>query len=167
MSPASVSTALGANMCPALLSDYLFADEVEDRASEFSYAEGGPQADRDKPCALVVDDVQDVTEMLATFLRHAGYNVVTADSAFEALRAARGQRFDVIVSDIGMPEMNGYELAEAVRTLPDYYGVPMIAVTGFTMYDDRERAIQSGFNAHLTKPINPMTLLELIERLRD
>ena len=154
-------------MCPTLLSEYLFADEAEGRMAEFSSTEDETQAGGDKPSALVVDDAADVTEMLAMFLRHAGYKVVTADSAFEALSAARGQHFDVIVSDIGMPQMNGYELAEAVRTLPDYYAVPMIAVTGFTMYDDRERAIQSGFNAHLTKPINPMALLELIERLRD
>ena len=167
MPPASVSPILISNMCPTLLSDYVFADEIDNRAVASPYAGDEPLAERNKPYALVVDDVADVTEMLATFLRHAGYNVVTADSAFEALRAARGQHFDVIVSDIGMPEMNGYELAEAVRTLPDYYAVPMIAVTGFTMYDDRERAIQSGFNAHLTKPINPMALLELIERLRD
>jgi two-component system CheB/CheR fusion protein len=66
-----------------------------------------------------------------------------------------------------MPGMNGYELAVALRQLPNCQSIPMIAVTGFSQYDDRARAIQSGFNAHLTKPINPMTLLELIERLRD
>ena len=63
--------------------------------------------------------------------------------------------------------MNGYELAEALRALPDYEHVPLIAVTGFSVYDDRGRAIQSGFNAHMTKPINPMTLLDLIKSLRE
>lgn len=119
-----------------------------------------------KPRALVVDDAQDVTEMIAMFLRHAGYEPVMAFNATEALDAARTGQFDVIVSDIGMPGMNGYELAVALRELPSYRTVPMIAVTGFSMYDDRGRALQSGFNAHLTKPINPMTLLELIKRLR-
>lgn len=120
-----------------------------------------------KPRALVVDDMPDVAEMLAMFLKHAGYAVVTALSAFDALEAANAAPFDVVVSDIGMPQMNGYELAKALRALPGYRAVPLIAVTGFSIYDDRGRALQSGFNAHLTKPIDPMSLLELIERLRD
>jgi two-component system CheB/CheR fusion protein len=120
-----------------------------------------------KPRALVVDDAHDVTEMIAMFLQHAGYEPVMAFNAREALDAARTGQFDVIVSDIGMPGMNGYELAVALRELPSYRTVPMIAVTGFSMYDDRGLALQSGFNAHLTKPINPATLLDLIKRLRD
>ena len=75
--------------------------------------------------------------------------------------------FDVIVSDIGMPEMNGYELARRLRALPGYANVPMIAVTGFSMYKDQTQALESGFNAHLSKPVNPTTLLDLIERLRE
>jgi two-component system CheB/CheR fusion protein len=115
----------------------------------------------------VVDDAPDVTEMIALFLQHAGYETVLAYSAYEALAAARDGSFDVVVSDIGMPGMNGYELAEELRRLPDYSGVPLIAVTGFSAFDDRGRALKSGFNAHLTKPINPMSLLELIQRLKE
>ncbi|HEX7999854.1 MAG TPA: response regulator [Pyrinomonadaceae bacterium] len=130
-------------------------------------ADESPEGERRKPRALVVDDAPDVTEMIALFLQHAGYEPVMAFNATEALNAARTGQFDVVVSDIGMPGMNGYELAVALRQLPNCQSIPMIAVTGFSQYDDRARAIQSGFNAHLTKPINPMTLLELIERLRD
>jgi two-component system CheB/CheR fusion protein len=125
------------------------------------------QQEQPKPRALVVDDARDVTEMLAMFLQHAGYDPVMAFTAKEALEAAHTEQFDVIVSDIGMPEMDGYELAIRLRELPGYEAVPMIAVTGFSMYDDRRRALESGFNAHLTKPINPSALLELIKRLRD
>lgn len=121
----------------------------------------------DKPRALVVDDAPDVTEMIAMFLQHVGYEAVMAFSASEALEAAQRDHFEVIVSDIGMPGMNGYDLAVALRALPDYSDVPMIAVTGFSMYDDRGRALASGFNAHMTKPINPMALLDLIKSLRD
>jgi two-component system CheB/CheR fusion protein len=129
---------------------------------------GGPPAERKgKPRALVVDDAPDVTEMLAMFLQHAGYETVMAFSAIEALETAQHDHFEVIVSDIGMPGMNGYDLAVALRALPEYSDVPMIAVTGFSMYDDRGRALESGFNAHMTKPINPMTLLDLIKSLRD
>lgn len=115
--------------------------------------------------ALVVDDVADVTEMLAVVLTHAGYNVVTAGSAPAALNAARQQHFDVIISDIGMPDMNGYQLAREVRQLPGYETVPMVAVTGYSMFDDKERSTKAGFNAHMTKPIDPRALLDLIEQL--
>ena len=116
---------------------------------------------------LVVDDVADVTEMIALFLQHAGYDVATAESASSALRVAGEKRFDVIISDIGMPEMNGYELAERLRGSTNYQGIPMIAVTGYSEYDDRIRALQAGFNAHLTKPIDPDILLDLIKHLLD
>lgn len=115
--------------------------------------------------ALVVDDVADVTEMLQVLLTHAGYNVVTAASAKAALQAAKDRQFDVIISDIGMPEMNGYQLAEALRLLPSYRSVPLVAVTGYSMFDDRERSLKAGFNAHMTKPIDPRALLDLIEQL--
>lgn len=121
---------------------------------------------KSKPRALVVDDAPDVTEMLAMFLEQAGFDAVMAFSAAEALEAATAERFEVIISDIGMPMMNGYELAVRLRSLPEYNTVPMIAVTGFSVYDDRGRALESGFNAHLTKPINPLALLNLITSLR-
>ena len=115
--------------------------------------------------ALVVDDVSDVTEMLSVLLTHAGYEVVSASSARAALEAVHKQHFDVIISDIGMPEMNGYQLAREIRQLPDYATVPMVAVTGYSMFDDKQRSLSAGFNAHLTKPIDPKVLLDLIEHL--
>jgi CheY-like chemotaxis protein len=115
--------------------------------------------------ALVVDDVADVTEMLAVLLTHAGYEVVTASSAPAALEVARNRKFDVIISDIGMPDMNGYQLARELRLLPGYESIPMVAVTGYSMFDDRERSKTAGFNAHMTKPIDPRALLNLIEQL--
>lgn len=115
--------------------------------------------------ALVVDDVADVTEMLEVLLTHAGYNVVTAASAKAALAAANERHFDVVISDIGMPEMNGYQLAEALRKLPEYEKVPLVAVTGYAMFDDQERSKNAGFTAHMTKPIDPRALLDLIEQL--
>jgi len=115
--------------------------------------------------ALVVDDVLDVTEMLSVLLTHAGFDVVAAGSAPAALAAARTRHFDVVISDIGMPGMNGYELARALRDMPDYQKVPLVAVTGYSMFDDRERSLSSGFTAHMTKPIDPRALLDLIDKL--
>jgi CheY-like chemotaxis protein len=114
---------------------------------------------------LVVDDVPDVTDMIALFLGHAGFEVTTANSPQTAIELAAGTQFDLVISDIGMPEMNGYELAERLRDRSDYRTTPLIAVTGYTEYDDRGRSLQAGFNAHLTKPINPSQLLNLIEEL--
>ncbi|MDQ2922192.1 MAG: response regulator [Acidobacteriota bacterium] len=115
--------------------------------------------------ALVVDDVPDVTDLLSVLLTHAGYEVSTAYCAKDAIALAREHHFDVIISDIGMPEMNGYDLARALRSLPGYETVPMVAVTGYSMFDDRSRSLNAGFNEHVTKPIDPRAFLDLIEQL--
>ena len=115
--------------------------------------------------ALVVDDVSDVTEMLSVLMKHAGYEVSTASSAQEAIALAQEHHFDVVISDIGMPEMNGYELVQALRQLPPYATVPMVAVTGYSLFDDRNRSLTAGFNEHVTKPIDPGAFLNLIEQL--
>ena len=126
---------------------------------------GKPRPRTAQKSVLVVDDVSDVTEMIALFLKHAGYQVATADSGAMALQLAGERSFDVIISDIGMPEMNGYQLAREIRQLPEYASVPMVAVTGYSMFDDKQRSLSSGFNAHVTKPIDPRALLDLIEQL--
>jgi len=125
----------------------------------------GKRGTRGRSRILVVDDVADVTEMISLFLKHAGYQVSTADSAQAALRLARAQAFDMVISDIGMPQMNGYELVGELRGLQKYKDIPMIAVTGYSEYDDRGRAVRAGFNIHLTKPIDPAGLLKLITEM--
>src|SRR5689334_24552978 len=64
-----------------------------------------------------------------------------------------------------MPDMNRYQLAREVRQLPGYKHTPMVAVTGYSMFDDMERSTKAGFSAHMTKPIDPRALLDLIEQL--
>jgi CheY-like chemotaxis protein len=132
----------------------------------FNPARDQERTNAGKPRALVVDDAPDVTEMLSLLLQYAGYEVVTVYSGQQALDAALRESFDVVISDIGMPGMNGYELAESLRASGRYRATPMIAVTGFSMYDDRDRALASGFDAFLTKPVNPRDLISLVERLR-
>jgi CheY-like chemotaxis protein len=112
--------------------------------------------------ALVVDDNPDITAMLSAVLKHAGYDVSAAHSAPDALAAALASHFDIVISDIGMPGMNGYELAQALRAVPEYGSTPMVAVTGFAMYDDRDRAMEAGFDTHLSKPIDPVDLTQAI-----
>lgn len=138
-------------------------DQTSRAAARRGEGEAGASS---KPRALVVDDAPDVTEMLSFLLRYAGYEVVAAFSGDQALEAARAECFDVVVSDIGMPGMSGYELARRLRAIEDYRRTPLIAVTGFSMYDDRDRALASGFDAFVNKPVNPRDLVSLIERLR-
>jgi CheY-like chemotaxis protein len=112
--------------------------------------------------ALVVDDNPDITHMLAAVLRHANYEVSTACSASVALAAALAKHFDVVISDIGMPEMSGYELVRALRSIPGYGTTLMVSMTGFDMYDDRDQSLDAGFNAHLSKPVDQVTLMRVI-----
>ena len=116
--------------------------------------------------ALVVDDNSDIADMLAAVLRHSGYDVTATYSASDALAAALTRHYDVVISDIGMPGMNGYELARALRAVPEYSTTPMVAVTGFAMYDDRDMALDAGFNDHLSKPIDPVALTSALSRTR-
>lgn len=136
---------------------------LEERTPPRESVEEGKRTTR----VLVVDDAPDVLEMFGMMLRISGYEVTVATSAKEALDEAAAAQFDIIVSDIGMPEMNGYELCKRLRAFPGYKSVPMIAVTGFAQYKDRDQALASGFNEYLTKPVNPVTLLNLIEKLRE
>lgn len=141
------------------------------RATAAAFAET-PQVERDfephlvNRHALVVDDNSDIADMLAAVLRHSGYDVTAAYSASDALAAALSRHFDVVISDIGMPGMNGYELARALRAVPEYSTTPMVAVTGFAMYDDRDMALDAGFNDHLSKPIDPVALTRALSRTR-
>jgi CheY-like chemotaxis protein len=166
VAPETVAPATAA-ACAVIAASRLAFDGDAHEPNDPSPLGDEPRVIKNKPRALVVDDAPDVTEMLAILLQYAGYEVVTVFSGPQALSAARAELFDVIVSDIGMPGMNGYELAEAVRALPDYQTTPLIAVTGFTMHEDRERALSCGFNAFLTKPINPRDLINLVEHLRS
>ena len=88
-----------------------------------------------------------------------------AVSAREALTLAQRERFDLVISDISMPEMDGYALIKALRSLSGYSEVPMIAITGCSEYEDRAKALAAGFDAHVKKPIDPSRLVELIEEL--
>jgi CheY-like chemotaxis protein len=116
--------------------------------------------------ALVVDDNPDITAMLAAVLRLSGYTVSSAHSAPDALTLALSRHYDVVVSDIGMPGMSGHELARALRAMPEYRAIPLVAVTGFDMYDDEERSAGAGFSAHLRKPIDPLALTQAIRGIR-
>jgi len=113
---------------------------------------------------LVVDDHGDARELLGLVLRERGAEVHLAGSVAEALRVLAGGAIDVIVSDLAMPDADGYELIAAIRAARGS-PVPAVALTAYAGADVREQAIAAGFAAHATKPLNPDDLVELIARL--
>jgi CheY-like chemotaxis protein len=113
---------VGTHTSPSLNANQAFGRSTAKAARARKSARRRPSSRDLKLSVLVVDDVPDVTEMIALFLKHADYDVATADSATKALRLAYERTFNLIISDIGMPEMNGYELAESLRRRPEYRG---------------------------------------------
>ena len=111
---------------------------------------------------LVADDNVDATEMLRTILVQLSHDVVVAHSGEEALARANTFQPQVGLLDIGMPGMNGYDLAAALRREPATSQMFLVAITGWGQDDDRRRALASGFDAHLTKPADPDALLALV-----
>jgi PAS domain S-box-containing protein len=135
----------------------LSAPPVSERASNLTQLHGHDRR------ILVVDDNTDVAESLAAFLRFSGYLVHTATDGPGALRLAETIHPDVVVLDLGMPKMGGHEVARAVRRQPWGTRVQLIAATGWGSAADRRGTQEVGFDAHLTKPLDPDELIRLIE----
>lgn len=118
-----------------------------------------------KARVLVVDDNIDALEMLAILLAEAGHDVKTATHPREALKVIDEFSPEVAIFDIGLPEMDGYELARQARdAAPDWHGA-LVAVTGYGQQSDKARAAEAGFALHLTKPVEPAALLDAVEML--
>jgi signal transduction histidine kinase len=115
---------------------------------------------------LVVDDEADTRELLRKVLEGCGSEVTTAGSAAEALAAFVESKPDVLVSDIGMPEEDGYELIGKLRTLEAGTSrIPAIALTAYARLEDRVRALNAGFQVHVPKPIEPAELIAVVASL--
>jgi len=114
---------------------------------------------------LVVDDSEDTIQMLEHLLKLGGGDVTTASDGAEALKIAARTKFDVILSDISMPEMDGFEFLRRLRQLKGLQNVPVIAITGFGRTDDIKRVRSAGFYSHLTKPLNVQQLAHLLEQI--
>jgi signal transduction histidine kinase/CheY-like chemotaxis protein len=110
---------------------------------------------------LLVDDADDTLDVLQQILRHSGATTLAASSAGTALALLEREQPDVIVSDIGMPDVDGFELMRRIRRRAASAGgsIPAIALTAFTRQDDRHKAMQAGFNGYLAKPVEPGSLV--------
>lgn len=117
--------------------------------------------------ALVVDDNADNAESLAVLLHLHGYEVRTAHNGVEALEIGECFHPRIVLLDIGMPRMNGYEACRALRGRPWGREAIVVAQTGWNQSEDRRRSAQAGFDAHLVKPIEFVELAELLASLEQ
>lgn len=116
---------------------------------------------------LVVDDELDARDLVSAVLKGSGAEVVTAESAEDALAEIKLQRFDVLISDIGMPLMDGYALIQKLRQLPTEVGgrIPAAALTAYAGVDDRMRILSAGYQMHIPKPVEPNELTAVVASL--
>ncbi len=108
---------------------------------------------------LVVEDNEDTAESLRMFLELSGYGVTLAYTGPDGVATARAVRPDVVLCDIGLPGMDGFEVAATLRQAPETATARLIAVTGYGKDEDRRRAFEAGFDVHLVKPVDPQQLL--------
>ena len=116
-----------------------------------------------KLCILVVDDNEDAAHMLAMLLEDDGHEVMTESDPVVALERAQATRPDVCLLDIGLPRMDGHELARRLRATPEGRAATLIALTGYGGAADREKAAQAGFDHYMVKPPNPEALGRLLQ----
>lgn len=130
--------------------------------SKSSIQDGQPTLEGIK--VLVVDDEEDARELIKLVLENSNAQVITAASAHEALEALQNEKLHVLVSDIGMPQEDGYQFIHKVRELsPDRGGkIPAVALTAYARAEDRKRALLSGYQMHVTKPVEPSELIAVV-----
>lgn len=114
---------------------------------------------------LVADDDQDSAESLAMLFQMMGHDVRSALNGLEAVDVAANFRPDLIVLDIGMPGLNGYEVCRRIRQQPWAQAVVIAALTGWTRDEDKDRSQEAGFDHYLVKPIDPQALTDLVGRI--
>ena len=115
---------------------------------------------------LIADDNEDAAEALSEFLRIAGHHVTTVNNGHDALRTAVALAPDAILLDIGMPGLNGYEVARALRAMAEMEKTVLVALTGWGTDDDRSRASAAGFDHHLTKPTSAADIVKVLGTAR-
>jgi two-component system CheB/CheR fusion protein len=114
---------------------------------------------------LVVDDNADSADSVAAILEASGHDVQVAYSAQKALEMAVEYQPDIMLLDIGLPDMDGYQVAKHLRQTPELREMRLIAITGYGQESDRERSREAGFDEHMVKPVEWRKLEELLTSL--
>lgn len=136
---------------------------LERTATTNGCAESGAVDKAEKPLRiLVVDDNVDAAEMLSMLIEALGHHVIVENSSRKAVERARVERPDVCLLDIGLPEMDGNQLAQQLRAHPETAASVLIAVTGYGQENDRKQTLASGFDHHLVKPVDADQLTKLL-----
>lgn len=113
---------------------------------------------------VIADDNHDSADSMSMLLEAGGHEVHVAYDGAEAVETAERTRPDVVLLDIGMPKMNGFECARAIRSRPWASVTLLIALTGWGQEEDKRRALEAGFDLHLTKPVDPATLESVLTK---
>jgi CheY-like chemotaxis protein len=113
---------------------------------------------------LLVEDNEDNRIIYSTVLRHLGYRVIEAQDGVEAVELARSTQPDLILMDISIPRMDGWEATRILRGDPRTSAIPIVALTAHALADDRERANEVGFSSYLAKPIEPRVVVAEVRR---
>jgi CheY-like chemotaxis protein len=113
---------------------------------------------------LVVEDQKENLDLMVYLLRAFGHETVVARDGAEGVAAVTQDRPDLVVMDLQMPVMDGYQAASVIKADPAVSSIPLIAVTAYAMVGDRERIMAAGFDGYLTKPIDPQTFVRELER---
>lgn len=113
---------------------------------------------------LIVEDNADAAQMLRDLLEMEGHHVSVVENGIDALEALHHDKADVVICDIGLPGMSGYELARAIRSDDSLHDIDLVALTGYGQPEDRERTRDAGFDEHLTKPLALPVLERVLER---
>jgi CheY-like chemotaxis protein len=118
---------------------------------------------------LVLEDEKDTRDLLGFVLESQGATAILAEKVIEALDLCKRQQPDVVISDIGMPEYNGYAFIAALRKSdsPEIRDIPAIALTAYATTTDRDIALSSGFNKYIAKPFEPAKVIRLVKELYD
>jgi CheY-like chemotaxis protein len=111
---------------------------------------------------LLVEDNYDNFEMVRFLLERADYTVIGAHNGREAVNAAREHKPDVILMDLSLPELDGWEAAHEIKNDPDIAHIPLIALTAHTLPGDRKKALESGFDNYISKPINVPAFYDIV-----
>ncbi len=126
------------------------------------HQDDAPRIDADKPTILLIEDNDDGREMMATMLGAYGYAVRHAADGVQGVRMAGAHLPDVALVDIGLPGIDGYEVARRLRGSGETNHIKLIALTGYGLADDQRRVLEAGFDRHLVKPVDIATLLDAI-----
>lgn len=127
-------------------------------------ATSGGQENGPAPSVLVVEDNLINQKILVAFLRKRGYQVDVAADGAEAVQRLAEKRYGIVLMDLQMPVLDGFEATRLIRSLPEIADIPIVAVSAHALNGERQRCLEAGMNGYLAKPVDPAQLYEWVER---